>query len=87
VSVLPTAIAANRRIVLARLFTLRVRRLNTFPPLIFEAGHNPNQEQNARALRHRLMSVPISPMSIRTLNSAHSDDFGQAIRNYRTAIR
>ena len=66
-SVLPAAQAANLKIVLARLFTLRVRRLNTLPPLILAPGHSPNQEQNAPALRHWLISVPISPMSIRTL--------------------
>jgi hypothetical protein len=38
--------------VLARLLTLRVRRLNTFPPLILAPGHNPSHEQNAAALRH-----------------------------------
>jgi len=42
------------------LLTLRVLRLSTLPPLILVPGQSPSHEQNACALRQRLMSVPIS---------------------------
>src|SRR2546421_6941317 len=52
-----------------RLTTCPVRLLRTFPPLILLPGQSPNHEQNALALRHRLMSTPISEIRIRTANT------------------
>src|SRR5260370_8216353 len=52
--------AARRKIVAARLTTLRVRELNTRCPLILLLGLNPSQETKAFSLRHFVMLVPIS---------------------------
>ena len=43
-----------------RLTTWRVRESSTLPPLTLLPGHGPSQEQKALALRHLLISTPIS---------------------------
>ena len=58
--VLPRIIAARRKVVAARLTTLRVRELSTRCPLILLLGLNPSQETKAFSLRHFVMLVPIS---------------------------
>jgi hypothetical protein len=60
VLVLPSNIAAKRKVVAARLTTLRVRELSTRCPLILLLGLNPSQETKAFSLRHFAMLVPIS---------------------------
>src|SRR6202011_5853156 len=65
VSVLPTIIAARRRIVAARLTTLRVRELSTRCPLILLLGLSPSQETKAFSLRHLVMLVPISLIKVK----------------------
>src|SRR5271165_929541 len=67
VSVRPADWAARRKAVATRLTTLRVRESSTLPPLILFAGHRPSQEQKALALRHLLMSTPISETMSSTL--------------------
>src|ERR1700745_3392675 len=63
----PTAWAARRKAVATRLITLRVRLSSTLPPLILLPGQRPSQEQNALALRHLVMSTPISETMSSTL--------------------
>src|ERR1700682_3751915 len=60
VLVLPRIIAARRKVVAARLTTLRVRELSTLCPLILLLGLRPSQETKAFWLRHFVMLVPIS---------------------------
>ena len=65
----PTAGATVRSKMATRLTTCTVRLLRTFPPLILLPGQSPNHEQNALALRQRLMSTPSSEIRIRTANT------------------
>src|SRR6266576_5885703 len=65
----PTAVARVRSSSDTRLTTCGVRLLSTLPPLILLPGFSPSQEQNALALRQRLMFTPISEMMINTLNT------------------
>src|SRR6516162_2288888 len=60
VSVRPTDWEASRKASATRLTTWRVRESSTLPPLILLPGQRPNQEQKALALRHLLISTPIS---------------------------
>ena len=64
--VLPSIITASRKVVAARLTTLRVRELSTRCPLILLLGLNPSQETKAFSLRHFAMLVPISLSRFRT---------------------
>src|ERR1700741_4814979 len=52
--------AARRKVVAARLTTLRVRELSTRWPLILLLGHKPSQEKKAFSLRHFALLAPIS---------------------------
>src|SRR5579864_3664963 len=58
--------AARRKIVAARLTTLRVRELSTRCPLILLLGLNPSQETKDFSSRHFAMLVPISLSRFRT---------------------
>ena len=64
-AVLPSTIAARRKVVAARLTTLRVRELSTRCPLILLLGLNPSQETKAFSLRHFAMLVPISLIRVK----------------------
>src|SRR6202007_2844622 len=65
VLVLPRIIAARRKVVAARLTTLRVRELSSRCPLILLLGLNPSQETKALSLRHFAMLVPISLIRVK----------------------
>src|SRR5215468_1986100 len=69
VLVRPTACAANRKVVATRLITLQVRVSSSLRPLILLRGERPSHEQNALALRHLLMSTPISETMSNTLKT------------------
>ena len=58
--VLPSNMAARRKVVAARLTTLRVRELSTRWPLILLLGLSPSHETKAFSLGHFAMLVPIS---------------------------
>src|SRR5580704_9982387 len=69
VLVRPTDCAANRKVVATRLITLQVRVSSTLRPLILLRGQRPSQAQQALALRHLLMSTPISETMSITLKA------------------
>src|ERR1700680_1676706 len=69
VLVLPRIIAARRKIVAARLTTLRVRELSTRCPLILLLGLSSSQETKAFSLRHFVMSVPISLTKVKIVRT------------------
>ena len=64
--VLPSIMTASRKVVAARLTTLRVRELSTRCPLILLLGLNPIHETNAFSLRHFAILVPISLSRFKT---------------------
>ena len=64
--VLPSIITASRKVVAARLTTLRVRELSTRWPLILLLGFSPIHETNAFSLRHFAILVPISLSRFKT---------------------
>ena len=76
--VLPSTIAAKRKVVAARLTTLRVRELSTRCPLILLLGLNPSQETKALSLRHFAMLVPISLSSVKI---ARTSNPGMVVRS------
>src|SRR5215469_10474719 len=69
VLVRPTDCAASRKVVATRLITLQVRVSSSLRPLILLRGERPSHEQNALALRHLLMSTPISETMSNTLKT------------------
>src|SRR5664279_4289085 len=56
--------AAMRSAEAARLATGLVALLNTLPPLILEPGQRPSQEVKCFSVFQRLMSIPISAMTL-----------------------
>ena len=59
---------AIRRAAETRFTTLRVRLLSTRPPLILLFGLRPSHEVKALALRHLLISTPVSETIVSTLS-------------------
>src|SRR5260221_12965851 len=80
----PTAWAAKRKVVATRLITLQVRRSSTLPPLILLPGHRPSQEQKALALRHLLISTPISETMSSTLRTLSPTTWVRSIPQMRS---
>src|SRR6476659_2553162 len=84
VLVRPTDCAANRKVVATRLITLQVRVSSTLRPLILLPGQRPSQEQKALALRHLLISTPISETMSSTLSTWSPTTFVRSIPQMRS---
>src|SRR6516165_1124926 len=84
VSVRPADWAASRKASATRLTTWRVRESSTLPPLILLPRQRPNQEQKALALRHLLISTPISETISSTLSTLSPTTFVRSTPQMRS---
>src|SRR5213078_3338348 len=74
-----------RRAVETRLTTLRVRLLRMRPPLILLLGLSPSHETKALALRHLLISTPVSEMIVSTVSRRRPCAFVRSIPQIRAS--